>query len=237
MQDSITESKLSDLRAKLQKYSQTIVAYCDDNSRDYIGALELAMQEVVNLTRIVISDREVALKMNVPFPSLVLYHTSGNGIVYHGALDKQEVLKWVLVFFFAPEKNPGSKAQRYRAILEPIAEKYRGTLFVSHIPSENPRLLDYYGVRATQVPTIGLANFVGERMDKYAFSGEFTEQNIVRFIERFLKGELKPFLRSEEEPKTNEGPVYVGSAVEMACRPLWEARLIRWCMTHRWTSL
>ena len=265
MQDSITESKLSDLRAKLQKYSQTIVAYCDDNSRDYIGALELAMQEVVNLTRIVISDREVASKMNVPFPSLVLYHASDNGIVYHGTLDKQEVLKWVLVadlpaivpytvsftrrlfdkrhginlqlFFFAPEKNPGSKAQRYRAILEPIAEKYRGTLFVSHIPSENPRLLDYYGVRATQVPTIGLANFVGERMDKYAFSGEFTEQNIVRFIERFLKGELKPFLRSEEEPKTNEGPVYVGSAVEMACRPLLEARLIRWCMTHRWTSL
>lgn len=92
-------------------------------------------------------------------------------------------------------------------------------------------------MRATQVPTIGLANFVGERMDKYAFSGEFTEQNIVRFIERFLKGELKPFLRSEEEPKTNEGPVYVGSAVEMACRPLLEARLIRWCMTHRWTSL
>lgn len=259
------DEKFSELQDNIKKYPKTIVVYCDDKSIDYIRALDLAMQEVVNLTRIVVHEPEVAKKMDVPFPSLVLYSPDGKGIVYHGALDQSAVLKWVLVadlppivpytvsftrrlfdkrhginlqlFFFAPEKNPGVKAQRYRAILEPIAEKYRGILFVSHIPSENPRLLDYYGVRATQVPTIGLANFVGTRMDKYAFKDEFTEQNIIRFIERFLKGELKPFLRTEDEPETNEGPVYVGSASGVACRRLWEARSTRWPTTPQRTSL
>ena len=90
------------MRANLQKYPLTIVAYCDDKSRDYISVLELAMQEVVNLTRIVISEPDVASKMSVPFPSLVLYHSTDKGIVYRGALDKNEVLKWVLVADLPP---------------------------------------------------------------------------------------------------------------------------------------
>lgn len=231
------------------------MAYCNEASSNYINVLDTAMQEIVNLTRIFITEPEVAAKMEVPFPSLVLYKSGEKGMVYHGELEKSAVMKWILVadlppivpytvsftrrlfddrhgihlqlFFFAPEQNPGAKVNRYRAILEPIAEKYRGTLFISHIPSENPRLLDFYGVRAAEVPTIGLANFVGTRMDKYKFTEQFTEENIIRFIERFLKGELKPFLRTEDEPESNEGPVYVGNGIEMRCRRLLEVRLTR----------
>ena len=231
------KSKVAELRKSISSHASTVVAYCNDSSYDYVRVLDNALQDVVNLTRLLITDSGVAREMNAPFPGIVMYRDSGESATYQGDLSKDALLKWVLIeelplivpytvsysrkmfdsrhdihlqlLFFAPESSSDAKTLQYRQVLERIARKYRGVLFVSHIPSENPRLLDYYGIRSWQVPTIGLAHFVGKRMDKYYFEDEFSEQMVALFIDNFLKGVLKPALRSEEEPRHNTGPVYV----------------------------
>ena len=231
------KSKVDELRKSISSHSSIVVAYCNDSSYDYVRVLDNALQDIVNLTRLLITDIAVAREMKAPFPGIVMYRDSGESATYQSDLSKDSLLRWVLIeelplivpytvsfsrkmfdsrhgvhlqlLFFAPESGSDAKTLQYREVLERIARKYRGVLFVSHIPAENPRLLDYYGVRPWQVPTIGLANFVGRRMDKYYFEDEFSEETVTLFVDSFLKGTLRPVLRSEEEPKHNPGPVYV----------------------------
>ena len=96
-----------------------------------------------------------------------------------------------------------------RHILEKIALRYRGRIVVLHIPAENPRLLDYFGIREWQVPTIGLLAYEKGGNKKYRLTEEMSESSVIRLIEGYFHGELTPFLRSEEEPEEQTTPVLV----------------------------
>ena len=53
-------------------------------------------------------------------------------------------------------------------------------------------------------------------VSKYAFRGAFEESAVREYIEMFFRGELKPYIRSEEPRKEREGnvKVLVGSDYE-----------------------
>ena len=85
-----------------------------------------------------------------------------------------------------------------------------GKLFIVHIPSENARLLDYFGLTADQVPALSMADFSNDNMLKYMFDSEFTEEAITAFLNDFFEGKLTPFLKSEEVPEEQTEVVYVG---------------------------
>ena len=51
-------------------------------------------------------------------------------------------------------------------------------------------------------------------MKKYLFEGEITEDAVSQFIDKFFEGQLTAFLKSEEVPKEQVGPVYVGKRGE-----------------------
>ena len=59
-----------------------------------------------------------------------------------------------------------------------------------------------------------MADFAGDGMKKYLFEGEITEDAVSQFIDKFFEGQLTAFLKSEEVPKEQVGPVYVGKRGE-----------------------
>ena len=163
--------------------------------------------------------------------SIVLYKTLSASVKFTG--ETKDLKKWVILnelplivpfsqqysrklfdpehgiqvqlMFFAPEKNPGEAVTP----LEKVAAKYMGKLFIVHIPSENARLLDYFGLTAEQVPALAMADFAGDGMKKYLFEGEMTEEAVSEFIDKFFDGKLTAFLKSEDIPTEQPGPVIV----------------------------
>ena len=69
------------------------------------------------------------------------------------------------------------------------------------------RLAEYIGVSEKDLPCVKIAD---TRVDlkKYNLEGEITEDNVLKFVKDWEEGKLKPHLKSEEIPKTNNEPVY-----------------------------
>ena len=69
------------------------------------------------------------------------------------------------------------------------------------------RLAEYIGVNEKELPCVKIAD---TRVDlkKYNMVGPITEENVIKFVKEWEEGKLKPFLKSEDEPKSNNGPVY-----------------------------
>ena len=55
-----------------------------------------------------------------------------------------------------------------------------------------------------------MADFAGDGMKKYLFEGEITEEAISEFIDKFFEGKLTAYLKSEDIPTEQVGPVMVG---------------------------
>ena len=189
------------------------------------------MANVDDVTAIYITDPAIMDAMDVTAPAVVMYKKSLTGaLTFKGEM--AGLKRWIILhqlplvvpfsqqysrklfapehgikvqlMFFAPEKNPGE----VKPVLEEVARDFQGRLFIVHIPSENARLLDYFGLTAEQIPALALADFSGEGMDKYLFEGAMTAERIAEFIEKFFAKQLTPFLKSEDAPAEQTGPVF-----------------------------
>lgn len=238
MEDSLAKEEVEVVKKTIASSSLALIVFIPESARVIQNAVDEAIHEMMNVTRRIVHNPKVAKTMNVPFPSIVMYKPSGDSVVYSGDYTIDAIRRWVLVeelplivpytpffskkvfskdldmslfiLFFAAESNPDQKVMEYRSFLERIAGRYRGRLVILHIPAENPRLLDYFGVREWQVPTIGLLGYENGKNKKYMFREEMNESNVIRFVEQYFHGELQPFLRSEEEPERQTGVVLVG---------------------------
>lgn len=237
VEEMMTTDHIRDLKAMISSHPLTMVAYLPENANAMMNVVNEATSEIVNLTRRVITDKRTAEAMGASIPSLVLYKGLESKTVYDGRYTSTEIRHWLLaeelplivpytpffskkafnkdlgvsvyILFFAPEQNPTSRSMEQRHILEKIALRYRGRIVVLHIPAENPRLLDYFGIREWQVPTIGLLAYEKGGNKKYRLTEEMSESSVIRLIEGYFHGELTPFLRSEEEPEEQTTPVLV----------------------------
>ena len=228
---AVTYATKEELEAAIDAAPVTIVGYFESMESEVYKNWYGVMAALDDVTAIYITDSAIAKEMNVEMDSIVLYKTLSASIKFTG--EAKELKKWIILnelplivpfsqqysrklfdpehgiqvqlMFFAPEKNPGEAVTP----LEKVAAKYMGKLFIVHIPSENARLLDYFGLTTEQVPALAMADFAGEGMKKYLFEGEITEEAVSEFVDKFFDGKLTAYLKSEDIPTEQVGPVMV----------------------------
>jgi protein disulfide-isomerase A1 len=70
------------------------------------------------------------------------------------------------------------------------------------------RLAEYIGITAADLPTVRIHDTRND-LKKYNMEGSITEENVMSFIQKWQDGQLRPSLKSEEIPATQEGDVHV----------------------------
>jgi len=103
-------------------------------------------------------------------------------------------------------------ADAIKADFAATAASFKGrALFVTVAPSED-RIVSYFGITKEQMPAAVLVSMPeGEPMKKFAYDAAkpLDAAGLGAFAESFFKGELKPFLKSEEVPTALDNGVTV----------------------------
>eukprot|EP00731_Ephydatia_muelleri_P016571 Em0009g995a len=104
------------------------------------------------------------------------------------------------------EKNPkGSNYWRNRVIK--VAKDHVGSVAFAVSDKEAfAQDLEQLGLDKSAEVVVGLFDSKGQ---KYPMTGTFSPENLKAFVEKFLKGELEPFIKSEPVPENNDGPLTV----------------------------
>ena len=71
------------------------------------------------------------------------------------------------------------------------------------------KLAELCGIKKSDIPKAMIIDPRPDNPKKYEVTGELNEENILSFINKFYKGELKLFLRSEKIPEKNDGDIFV----------------------------
>lgn len=75
--------------------------------------------------------------------------------------------------------------------------------------SEGAKLAKLCNMTEKTIPKVMIVNPETENPTKYQMSGGINEENIMIFINKFLKGKLKPLIISQEVPKNNTGDLFI----------------------------
>jgi len=92
-----------------------------------------------------------------------------------------------------------------------VAAQFKGkTLFVN-VPSSETKVMEFFGITESQVPTMVLADLGSESgIKKFPYSGEVDVTMITAHVQDFLDGKLVPHLKSEDVlPEDTAGDVVV----------------------------
>ena len=113
------------------------------------------------------------------------------------------------IMLYASEKS--DKWNEYKKLMESVSDKINGKLKVVLTDIKEgmaSRLAEYIGVKENDLPSVRIAD---TRVDlkKYNMEGEINEKNILKFIDDWENNKLKPTLKTAEEPKDNNGDVFV----------------------------
>ncbi|KAG5185005.1 protein disulfide isomerase [Tribonema minus] len=73
----------------------------------------------------------------------------------------------------------------------------RGKMLFVHIPPEEERVAEFFGIEEKDMPTMVIAD-MQQGIKKYLFEGTLDKASITSFISDFQAGNLKPSLKSEE---------------------------------------
>ena len=71
------------------------------------------------------------------------------------------------------------------------------------------KLAEMCGVTQKDIPKVFIVQRKGETLSRYEFSGGINEENLDVFMGKWAKGKLNPYLRSEKEPKKNDGDIFI----------------------------
>jgi protein disulfide-isomerase A1 len=103
------------------------------------------------------------------------------------------------------------KADELEKIFTNVATKIAGkiqTVVTGITEGLETRLAEYIGVTADDLPSVRIHDTKVD-LKKYNMDGEITEENVLKFVNDWENGKLKPSLKSEEIPATQEGDVVV----------------------------
>lgn len=112
------------------------------------------------------------------------------------------------MLLFADEEADSYKA--VRADFEKVAAEFKGKALFVFISAEEDRVLNYFGFDSSDLPTSVVVHMAENGMKKYKFTGDKADEaNFRSFIQSYLDGNLKPWLKSEQPPANNDEPVKV----------------------------
>jgi protein disulfide-isomerase A1 len=112
--------------------------------------------------------------------------------------------------FLYRDPNAENSAQ-LDAIHSTVSQKYAGKIqgIVTGITEGlETRLAEYIGITAADLPTLRIHDTKND-LKKYNMAGDITQENVEKFVEDWINGNLKASLKSEEVVENQEGPVYV----------------------------
>ncbi|CAL0321931.1 unnamed protein product [Lupinus luteus] len=175
---------------------------------------------------------------NVKRPALVLIKKEDEKLNhFDGQFAKSEIEKFVttnklpLVTVFtmegAPEifENPtknqvfiylllfatSNDSEKLIPVFREAAKNFKGKLIFVYVESDNEEVgkpvSEYFGIGG-DAPKV-LAYTGNEDGQKFVLNGEVTFDNIKVFGENFLEGKLKPYLKSDPVPESNDGDVKI----------------------------
>jgi protein disulfide-isomerase A1 len=113
------------------------------------------------------------------------------------------------IMLYASEKS--DKWSEYQKLMTSVSEKLGGKLKVVLTDIKEgmaARLAEYIGIKENELPSVRIADTRGD-FKKYNMEGEINEKNILKFVEDWENKKLKPHLKTAEEPKENNGDVFV----------------------------
>ena len=111
---------------------------------------------------------------------------------------------------FLYRDNNSENTAELDKIMSTVAGKVKGKLQVITTDIKEGlevRLAEYIGITSEDLPTVRIHD---TRVDlkKYSMEGAITEENIMRFVEDWEQGKLRPHLKSQEIPETQDEAVY-----------------------------
>lgn len=132
-----------------------------------------------------------------------------------------------------------SEFEKILADYKTTAATFKGKvlfIFVDIDNAENDRILEFFGLKKEECPTVRLIN-LGEDMTKYKpETVNLLPDGLAAFAQAYLDGKLKPFLMSEEMPEDwdkNPVKVLVGKNFEAVALDKTKAVLVEfyapWC--------
>ncbi len=113
------------------------------------------------------------------------------------------------IMLYASEKS--GKWEEYQKLMSTVSDKLGGKLKVVLTDIKEgmaARVAEYIGIKESELPSVRIADTRGD-FKKYNMEGEINESNILKFVEDWENKKLKPHLKTAEEPKENNGDVFV----------------------------
>ena len=113
------------------------------------------------------------------------------------------------IMLYASEKS--EKWGEYEKLMKSVSDKLNGKLKVVLTDIKEgmaARLAEYIGIKESDLPSVRIADTRAD-FKKYNMEGEINEKNILQFVEDWENKKLKPHLKTAEEPKENNGDVFV----------------------------
>ncbi|KAK9457610.1 thioredoxin-like domain-containing protein [Dipodascopsis uninucleata] len=180
------------------------------------------------------SDLELAKAESVTPPAVVMYKKfDDNKLEYGGDFEAEDIISFAKVesmplvgdvsqvtymsymqsglplgYIFAEADGKAELAK----LATPIAKKYRGKINVATID------VVPYGQHAENLnlkqewPAIAIHDIANNLKYTYPQPGEVTESGLFEFFDKFAAGDLKPTIKSQPAPETQDGPVYIVTA-------------------------
>jgi protein disulfide-isomerase A1 len=182
------------------------------------------------------SDADCAKEYGASTPGSVFFRkfeTETN--VYEGAADKDSLSSWYkpltvpTLFRFTEEeieavfgqqqatlilfRTSADDSAAYNAVFEEASKAHKGKMLFSYSDATNDiqgKLADFMGVKDADLPT--LRAIIPDKMTKFTHEktpADMTVDSIGAFVDGIKAGTIKPFLKSEPIPESNDGPVKV----------------------------
>jgi len=254
-----------ELKAFIDSNEVVVVGFFDSAESDAAKAFLAAAAEVDDTPCGIVTDAALAATKEVTGDLVVLFkkfdegrndlpvegltaaavkaHISANSLPL-GVEFTQETAQKIFggdaknhLLLFVPKS--AADFEKIHADYKTAAAAFKGKvlfIFVDIDNGENERILEFFGLKKEDCPTVRLIN-LGEDMTKYKpETVNLLPEGISAFVQSYLDGKLKPFLMSEEIPEDwdkNPVKVLVGKNFEEVALDANKAVLVEfyapWC--------
>ncbi len=175
----------------INKYSKkdTIILYknYDEKERELKEINEKSIEEFIN---------------KYSSPKLMKFDEKAANIIFN---KNQSAL-----ILFADEKS--NKWNEYKILMKNISDKlnYKIKVVITDIKDSISAILaENINIKENELPSIRIVDTKGNYIKKYKMNGEINESNILEFIKDWENKRIKPYVKSSEEPKENNGDVFI----------------------------